>query len=60
LEVKNYFQNENKIIEKGGVPSHELQLNWLEQIADKYSGAAIKFAEYKGVTLVDDNSLLKG
>jgi len=58
IEIKNYFNKEDELIKNGSLPTHEMQLNFLEKMADKYSGLAKCFADYKGVSLIDNNSLI--
>jgi len=60
IEVREYLKMEDIVINNGGLPSHEMSVRWLESMADKYCGSALKFAEYKGVTLTDEQSLLIG
>ena len=59
IEVKNYFLQEDKVIQSGQLPTHGMQIEWLERMADKYQGSASRFAEYKGVALTDEKSLIK-
>ena len=54
LEMSVYLQSECDIINKGGEVTHEDQLKWLESMADKFKGSAIKFAEYKGMDLMSE------
>jgi len=58
IEVQTYFKREDTLIKDGELPSHQFQLNWLEKMADKYSGSAKRFAKYKGVSLIDNESLI--
>lgn len=58
IEIKEYFKIEDEVIRKNKLPTHSMTLTWLEEMADKYSGSAQSFAEYKGMELVDNDSLL--
>ena len=45
------------MMEKAVGPTHELTMQWLEACADKFQGAAVKFAARRGFTLYDEESL---
>ena len=56
-EIYSYLQMENKLMDEGKAPTHEMTMQWLEACADKFSGDANKFAERRGFKLYDEESL---
>ena len=56
-EIYAYLKMENKLIDEGKAPTHEMTMQWLEACADKFSGDAEKFAERRGFKLYDEESL---
>ena len=56
-EVFAYLQNENELMKDGKAPTHEMTMRWLEACADKWEGDPQKFAERRGFTLLDKQSL---
>ena len=56
-EIYAYLKTENKLIDEGKAPTHEMTMQWLEACADKFSGDANKFAERRGFKLYDEESL---
>ena len=56
-EVFAYLQNENELMKNGKAPTHEMTMRWLEACADKWEGDPQKFAERRGFTLLDKQSL---
>ena len=56
-EIYAYLKMENEMIDKGLAPTHEMTMQWLEACADKFQGDAVKFAERRGFTLYDEESL---
>ena len=56
-EVYSYLQMENKLMNEGKAPTHEMTMQWLEACADKFSSDAEKFAERRGFKLYDEDSL---
>ena len=56
-EIYSYLQMENKLMNEGKAPTHEMTMQWLEACADKFSGDAEKFAERRGFKLYDEESL---
>ena len=56
-EIYSYLQMENKLMNEGKAPTHEMTMQWLEACADKFSGDANKFAERRGFKLYDEESL---
>jgi hypothetical protein len=58
-EVERYLEEEQKIIESGKEPAHEMTTKFLEYCARKFKGCSGKYAERRGMTLLDRNSLNK-
>jgi len=58
MEIKIFLDSEIEYMKKKGMPPHSTQVDFLVGMADKYAGCAQKFAEFKGVTLLDNNSLV--
>ena len=56
-EVFAYLNAENEIMKEGKAPTHEMTMRWLEACADKWEGDPQKFAERRGFTLLDKQSL---
>ena len=56
-EIYSYLKMENEMMDKGLAPTHEMTMQWLEACADKFQGDAVKFAERRGFTLYDEESL---
>jgi paraquat-inducible protein B len=59
LEVFAYLEKEGKQIENGQNPDHSMTLEWLEYLIEKYHDCPENYATKKGMTLIDNNSLLK-
>jgi len=47
-EIIAYFEMEQEMLNKGIVPTFEIQKNWLEAVSDKFSGEVKRYAEYRG------------
>ena len=56
-EVFAYLQTENELMKNAKAPTHEMTMRWLEACADKWEGDPQKFAERRGFTLLDKQSL---
>ena len=56
-EIYSYLQRENDILNKGGTPTHEMTMQWLENCVERFKGDSVKFAERRGFTLKDNKSL---
>jgi hypothetical protein len=56
-EVHAYLKMEQEILEAGQEPTHEMTMQWLEACAVKFSKDANKFAERRGFTLYDEQSM---
>ena len=56
-EIYSYLKLENEMMDKGKAPTHEMTMQWLEACADKFQNDSVKFAERRGFTLFDEESL---
>jgi len=56
-EVNAYLKMEQEILDAGQEPTHEMTMQWLEACAVKFSKDANKFAERRGFTLYDEQSM---
>ena len=56
-EIYAYLKMENKMMDEGKAPTHEMTMQWLEACADKFQNDSVKFAERRGFTLFDEESL---
>ncbi len=56
-EIYSYLQRENDMLNKGGTPTHEMTMQWLEHCVERFKGDSVKFAERRGFTLKDTKSL---
>ena len=56
-EVNSYLKMEQEILEAGREPTHEMTMQWLEACAVKFSKDSNKFAERRGFTLYDEQSM---
>lgn len=56
-EVSIYLAEECKLIEGGHEPAHEMTMKFLEYCARKFKGCAHRYAERKGMILLDKGSL---
>ena len=56
-EIYAYLKMENKLMDEGKAPTHEMTMQWLEACAAKFSSDANKFAERRGFKLYDEESL---
>lgn len=50
IEMSKYFHKEQEYIKEGKDVPHSLQVEWLVEMADKFSGCSKVFAEWKGQT----------
>lgn len=57
-EITNYLNMEKAIIEDNKLPTHKMTLNWLNALMDEYEDYPRIFAETKGMTLGDLQSML--
>jgi len=58
-EMRKYLESEGKLIAEGKEPTMEMQLKFLNDMADKFKGSAITLIEHKGMKLRSDVALLK-
>ena len=56
-EVFAFLQMENEMMKNGKAPTHEMTMRFLEACADKWEKDPQKFAERRGFTLLDKQSL---
>ena len=56
-EIYAYLKMENKMMDEGKAPTHEMTMQWLEACAAKFSKDAEAFAERRGFKLYDEESL---
>ena len=56
-EVNAYLKMEQEILAAGREPTHEMTMQWLEACAVKFSKDSNKFAERRGFTLYDEQSM---
>jgi hypothetical protein len=56
-EIYAYLKLENKMMDEGKAPTHEMTMQWLEACADKFQNDSVKFAERRGFKLYDEESL---
>ena len=56
-EIYAYLKFENKMMDEGKAPTHEMTMKWLEACADKFQDDSVKFAERRGFKLYDEESL---
>tara|TARA_R110002110_G_scaffold414677_1_gene645528 strand:- start:315 stop:1184 length:870 start_codon:yes stop_codon:yes gene_type:complete len=56
-EIYAYLKLENKMMDEGKAPTHEMTMKWLEACADKFQDDSVKFAERRGFKLYDEESL---
>ena len=59
MEVSELLDIEKKLIKEGKMPTHAMTVKWLNALADKYAGCAADYARLKGMTLIDEESLVK-
>ena len=56
-EVFAYLTMENEMISNGQAPTHEMTVKWLEACADMWQDDPRKFAESRGFSVLDKQSL---
>lgn len=57
-EVSSFLQAEEDLLKAGKAPTHQMILNWLNALADRFADAPIKYAENRGFTPLDKSSLI--
>jgi hypothetical protein len=55
-EVSDYLRAEQELFSAGRAPTHDMQINWLEALGDRYADSAAKYAERRGIVLMNDAS----
>lgn len=58
LYVENFMANEKKLISENIEPPHQLQLNFLNDMANHFQGHSAKFAQHKGMKSTMSNVAL--
>ena len=58
LELEAYLHAEMELLKEGKAPTHEMTLQWMEALADKWADNPRLFAERRGFTLLDEQSLV--
>lgn len=59
MEMNKYLSEQGKQISEGKEPTHERQVEWLNDMYDKFKGCSSKYAKLKGMSVVSDKALLK-
>jgi hypothetical protein len=54
-----YFAQENELLTKGLEPSHELQMNWIEDMVEKYKDNPSKYVASRNLQMLDSTSLVR-
>lgn len=57
-EVTAYLAMEIELLSDGKAPTHEMTVRWLEACADKWIDCPMQWAERRGMTTLDELSLL--
>lgn len=57
LEVYTYLSIEEQLLKENKSPPHEMTLRWLEACADKFQNDSQTFAERRGFSVLDTESL---
>jgi len=58
IEIGKFFKQEEAYLKRNELPPFEHTLDWLDSMAEKYSGCAQKYAEYKSVETINEQSLI--
>jgi hypothetical protein len=59
MDVLNLLNAENEELKKGNSPSHQMILDWLDEMYIKYKNAPLKYIQKTGKVLLDSTSLHK-
>ncbi len=59
-EINMYLKYEQEVVKNGGIPTHEMQIKWLESCADKYENMPIDYLKSRGFEKLDYESLNHG
>jgi hypothetical protein len=60
FEVTQYLEQENELLKNGKAPTHRMTLMWINALMDKFQDDPSKYAEAKGMKLLDKESLVEG
>jgi hypothetical protein len=58
-EVFSYLTKEGEMLANGEEPTFEMTMEWLNHCADRFAGCGVKSAFSRGLTALDDLSLVK-
>ena len=58
LEFDAYFHTEMELLKEGSAPTHEMTLQWIEALAEKWAQNPIYFAERRGFKTLEKSSLV--
>jgi len=58
LELDAYLHTEMELLKEGKAPTHEMTLQWMEALAEKWADNPRIFAERRGFSLLDEQSLV--
>ena len=58
LEFDAYFHTEMELLKEGKAPTHEMTLQWIEALAEKWAQNPIHFAERRGFKTLEKSSLV--
>ena len=59
-EINMYLKYEQEVVKNGGIPTHKMQIKWLESCADKYENMPIDYLKSRGFEKLDYESLNHG
>jgi hypothetical protein len=58
LELDAYLHTEMELLKEGKAPTHEMTLQWMEALTEKWADNPRIFAERRGFSLLDEQSLV--
>jgi hypothetical protein len=58
LEFDAYFHTEIELLKEGKAPTHEMTLQWMEALADKWKDCPSEFAKRRGFSVLDLESCI--
>ena len=56
--MANYLKYENKLLDSNQEPSYDLQLQFLNDMAEKFKGCSMRLAKHKGMTTMTEQAAL--
>jgi hypothetical protein len=59
MDVLNLLNSENEELRKGNSPSHQMILDWLDEMYKKHKNAPLKYIQKTGKVILDSTSLHK-